>query len=87
MQFRSLCIICEHYVPGDSLGDMYCGAFPGGIPEDVLRGGFDHRQVHPEQVDEDVLFELREGKSPDLIPYYAHETPDDWMPSRSYRGE
>ena len=33
-----------------------CGAFPNGIPNDILEGYFDHTKKHPDQ-DNDIVFE------------------------------
>jgi hypothetical protein len=48
----SQCIRCRHY-----RGELTCGAFPGGIPEEILVGLHDHTKQFG---DEKVLFELDE---------------------------
>ncbi|TDE58162.1 hypothetical protein E1295_06000 [Nonomuraea mesophila] len=45
----------------------FCEAFPGGVPDQIYFGGFDHRQGYPG--DGGVLFELREGGEPALAAY------------------
>lgn len=48
-----LCVECIHEKDSNKL---ICAAFPGGIPEDILVGDFDHTKLHPDQ-DNDILFE------------------------------
>lgn len=41
----TICIFCRHYRPD---GDVpSCAAFPGGVPAEIINGGFDHRQEYP----------------------------------------
>ena len=37
------CSVCLHYLRGEGHA---CAAFPAGIPEDILRGKFDHLKPH-----------------------------------------
>ena len=49
----SQCSTCTHFrspfsrPDGDFTGGPFCAAFPGGIPESVLRNQLDHRQPVP----------------------------------------
>jgi len=43
---RPVCIDCEH-LTWDKGEPVTCRAFPGGIPEDIWLGGFDHRKPFP----------------------------------------
>jgi hypothetical protein len=40
------CINCSHF-DLESIEAMRCRAFPGGIPEDILRNSCDHREPYP----------------------------------------
>jgi hypothetical protein len=44
------CLECKHYA-----GALTCTAFPGGIPEDIVTGRFDHRE--PYAGDNGIRFE------------------------------
>ena len=44
-------------IPGIHPLDRTCTAFPQGIPPEILAGGFDHREPHPD--DNGVRFEAR----------------------------
>lgn len=46
-----ICINCKHY-----LGDLKCGAFPLGIPKEILDGSNDHSKPLPDQLN-DIVFE------------------------------
>lgn len=46
------CAECEHYI-----GPGYCQAFPDGIPLDIITGEVIHDKKHPEQFDNDLIFE------------------------------
>lgn len=37
------CVRCEHY----RMEDDSCKAFPGGIPQEILLGDFDHTRAYP----------------------------------------
>jgi hypothetical protein len=58
--YRSLCSMCVHFHSEDTdenLDLVTCKAFPAGIPDEILREGFDHRSPH--DGDNGVLFEPR----------------------------
>ena len=41
----TLCHSCRRFTPG--WNGPTCSAFPEGIPEQIIKGGFDHRQPYP----------------------------------------
>lgn len=50
MNYRTMCLDCVHFEGADpDLDQTYptCAAFPAGIPDEILRQGFDHRQEFP----------------------------------------
>lgn len=52
--------IDQEYSPG--IGNRwYCGAFPGGIPDEVLSGDFIHDKRHPLQADATCLYERKDA--------------------------
>ncbi len=55
MIYRTLCLNCRHYQEDEEGGTPTCEAFPGGIPDAILRDGFDHRQPYPH--DGGIMFE------------------------------
>lgn len=70
----AICFACRHYQPfDDEHPKAYCAAFPDGIPDGILFGGFDHRKPHGgEQRDNSgqlVLFELADGADALLNAY------------------
>ncbi len=61
-----MCHVCVRL--GDELnlpGEMTCEAYPGGIPEEILYLGFDHRNLAPD--DNGIRFELDTEANPLLI--------------------
>ncbi len=63
-----ICAACARFRPWD--GDhptAYCEAFPDGIPDDIVYGGFDHR--HPHAGDHGVLFLQEPGEEDTLRAY------------------
>lgn len=54
-----ICLFCKRYREAMKFGDPdTCDAFPQGIPEEILLGGFDHRK--PFKGDGGVRFEQDE---------------------------
>lgn len=49
MQYTPQCMICKHLVvPAEDTTDPYtCLAFPGGIPDALLKNEVDHREEMP----------------------------------------
>lgn len=65
-----LCASCARLRAADALefgGGFVCEAFPDGIPEDIIEGGFDHRKPHGG--DGGVLYEMRPGDEALLAAY------------------
>lgn len=60
----SLCLSCKHAKPNGS-----CSAFPGGIPDDIVLWGVDHRKPWPG--DHGIQWELAAGKE-DLKQAWDH---------------
>lgn len=61
-----LCMSCKHLVDvvGEEwfeIGGYKCAAFPRGIPDVIMFGGFVHNQIHPDQ-EGDTVFEPVESK-------------------------
>lgn len=53
-----ICIECKHL---DTDGtEVFCKAFPDGIPDDILDGNNDHKKIHKDQ-DNKILFTERDG--------------------------
>ena len=66
MNYRSLCLKCQNLNDDNVDGDVTtCQAFPNGIPDDILRKGFDHRLEY--QGDNGVRFVPDAGVSVDWI--------------------
>ena len=67
MTTRLHCFVCKHLLEGgvpdteSGLGGtkIHCEAFPNGIPDAILDGGFDHRKRF--KGDKGIRFELKEG--------------------------
>ena len=62
MMYHSLCPMCVHFHAEDRDDDtslVTCTAFPGGIPDEIRRQGFDHRA--PFEGDNGVMFTPRDG--------------------------
>lgn len=57
----SLCQLCTRYQPGglEDDGVSKCAAFPNGIPPEILKEAWDHREPLG---DEKILFEQVPGK-------------------------
>ena len=46
------CETCKHYE-----GALFCPAFRGKIPQEILEGTFVHDKPHKDQVDGQILYE------------------------------
>ena len=55
-----VCTVCRH--SWIEMDEWACDAFTDGLPEDITRGVFDHRKVHPDQED-DIVFESEDPGS------------------------
>ena len=62
-----LCDACELRAARDDGPGWACAAFPGGIPEEISVGGFDHRRPYPG--DGGVRFQLAAGQEERLAAY------------------
>ena len=54
------CAICKH-----STTQLRCDAYPKGVPDDILDGGFDHTKPFPG--DNGIRFELIEDVASDEV--------------------
>ena len=50
-----MCVYCRHKHDDEGDGNMTCEAFPGGIPDEIIRVGYDHRE--PYDGDGGIMFE------------------------------
>lgn len=76
---QSICHSCKWFDPAKELPNTInvfdgldkCKAFPNGIPDEIITGGFDHRNQYS---DETVLFELddKEDSHRDLASWENH---------------
>ena len=64
MDTCQVCMFCKHYDRQATPGTHRCAAFPDGIPKEIWRQRFDHRQPHPG--DHGIQFE---PKSPEAAAY------------------
>lgn len=66
---QPICIACAHLErkiqPGRERAK--CKAYPGGIPDKIYQGGFDHRE--PYKGDNGIQFELKAGEVYQLRNY------------------
>ncbi|GAB5492415.1 MAG: hypothetical protein Phog2KO_26300 [Phototrophicaceae bacterium] len=53
------CLYCKHFHILNRSG-LFCDAFPDGIPDEIVKGHFDHRKPHPN--DNGVQFEINPTK-------------------------
>lgn len=69
MMYRTICVDCVHFraEEEDDSASMpaTCTAFPSGIPDEIGRAGFDHRNPFPG--DNGIMFTPREGVDPAAI--------------------
>lgn len=64
----TICFACARFRPWDfEHPQAYCAAFPDGIPDDIMFGGFDHRKPH--DGDHGLGFVLKEGEQANLDHY------------------
>jgi hypothetical protein len=67
MNYRTICGECAHFSEEAREEDHRptCAAFPGGIPDEILFDGFDHREPHPD--DNGIQFEPADDVDPDTL--------------------
>lgn len=68
MNHKTMCLQCAHFEEASPIDDKdfpTCAAFPQGIPDDIIRRGFDHRQEYPG--DGGVRFEPAEDANMRII--------------------
>jgi hypothetical protein len=63
------CAYCRHAARHP--GGVYCPAFPGGVPPEVLRNDFDHRTAHPDEY-QPVRLELRDDVPAEVAARLYH---------------
>jgi hypothetical protein len=57
MMYRSICTKCVHigaYDTEENSALVTCAAFPSGIPDEIIRQGYDHR--NPYEGDQGIMF-------------------------------
>lgn len=73
-----ICFMCKHYVPGmdeeNPLDVPVCAAFPNGIPDEILKQGYDHREPLG---NESILFELGRGYTEEDLAEWEEEMVED----------
>lgn len=71
---KPLCFSCEHYRPWQDgppgTRKAFCAAFPDGIPDEILKELYDHREPLG---DETVLFSPKEGVSEEDVIAWARD--------------
>ena len=75
-----MCIDCVHRLEDDPEEPdlrLACAAFPGGIPDEILSEGFDHRQEF--SGDNGIRFEPRIGADMDYIATFDEESTDSGL--------
>ena len=68
MMYRTICVDCVHFRADEEDGlsmPPTCRAFPSGIPDEILRQGFDHRE--PFEGDGGIRFTPEGEVDPDKI--------------------
>lgn len=66
----TFCTLCSRYSTNEADVPV-CEAFPYGIPEEISRGGFDHRQAAPD--DHGIRFDPAPGVTPVRVERLAQE--------------
>jgi len=61
-----MCLACTRYDP-ETGG---CAAYPGGVPDEIIRGEWDHRVGKPG--DHGLLYDAKPG-APAQMPWWPHE--------------
>ena len=56
MIYYGMCGYCRHRHDDEGDGNKTCEAFPEGIPDEIIRVGYDHRE--PYDGDGGIMFEL-----------------------------
>ena len=56
MIYYGMCGYCRHRHDDEGDGNKTCEAFPDGIPDEIIRVGYDHRE--PYDGDGGIMFEL-----------------------------
>ena len=56
MIYYGMCGYCRHKHDDEGDGNKTCEAFPDGIPDEIIRVGYDHRE--PYDGDGGIMFEL-----------------------------
>lgn len=72
---KPYCPFCIHYRdPDEETGLETCGAYPDGIPLEILEVSVDHR--FPYEGDGGILFEFRPSRVEEMPPYaFGAEAP------------
>ena len=72
--YRTMCLECVHLLDDDEENPdaaPACEAFPGGIPDEIIRQGFDHRLEFPG--DNGIRFEPSEDADMEYIATFDED--------------